>query len=95
MTIAPAVVIRYGIAIWRAWQERRARRRLTHRDDIEAIGRLEDRTVGVLSPPSGVNQNVEARTIRKHFPPLPTSGSSTSSEAEKQEALPDRPTENE
>lgn len=50
MTIAPAVVIRVFIAIRDAIRARRAKRRLTHRDDIEA--RPLPQTVEKLEPPS-------------------------------------------
>lgn len=48
MTIHPAVAWRLIQAIVRAVKARRAKRRATHRDDIQAIGRIEDRTVADL-----------------------------------------------
>lgn len=37
VTITPVALFRLGVAVARAWQERKARRRLTHRDDIKAV----------------------------------------------------------
>jgi hypothetical protein len=43
VTLTPAAVFNIARAVWRYVQARKARRRLTHRDDIEAVGRIEDR----------------------------------------------------
>ena len=43
MTLTPAAFFQLARALVRYVRARKARRRLTHRDDIEAVGRLEDR----------------------------------------------------
>jgi hypothetical protein len=43
MTLTPATVFQLARALVRYVQARRARRRATHRDDVVAVGRIEDR----------------------------------------------------